>query len=826
MIEVKNLNKTYDRTRGRDSRVLRDVTLTLPDKGFVCILGPSGCGKTSLLNAVGGLDKFDSGSVSLDDRVFTRCGQRAFELERDRNFGYIFQNYYLLQDHTVAYNVYLGLHSLGLSHREKLDRVKKALRAVGMELYLRRRVRELSGGQQQRVAIARALARRPRVIFADEPTGNLDEDNTRAVCSLLRAASRESLVVMVTHEERIARFFADRIIRLSDGAVTDDTQAWEREALSAGSDKVIYAGELEDRALEEGAVTLRVLREEGADPVHITVAVLRSRIVLKLEDPRTSSLGGQADLPVIREGHSPTVSLEELDKPSAAREALFDCRESDHVRPGRGVTLPMIAREARELSHGRGTRRLGLMVFLVLLTVLTLLSVGDYLSLATVDPEDFITNDSHILKLSFDQGQSLADDGSSLAARQQAFLGRLQSEAPDFEFMPFPSVRMYLSTSVYKQLQSARLYLPNAYSFAPIDALDPSTLLYGHMPEQSTDIVVDRQILEKMLNAGDNIVSNSISDISFFLDTRLSAESRRYYPTIVGICDSGEPTVYIGTALQLSLRNGNLNVMSLSDAKRLYPEAFGPDTSLAEDECIVNTAAAGDVYAHAVGTVYRLTFSSQTMHYRIKDVVSLPEGEPAYIIVNDGDIDFISLYASANSDVLLYCRDKAAMQAYLRTKELRTEDMIVALSDPYQQQYDAYADAARVKADARSIVTLTVIIVCLVMLFLLCRSQARERIELVAVYRLLGIPGGKLYAIFLTEALLSCLLAVIPAAALTWAAVAALHRWTSYAASILLPLRAAALTGLGIAAYYLLVSVLPLFSLLRLPPARLAAKYE
>lgn len=167
MIEIQGLNKTYDRKSRHANHVLRDVSLTLPDKGFVCIVGESGCGKTSLLNAVGGLDSFESGRISTNDISVTRSGTAGYERERNRCFSYIFQNYYLLTDHSVAYNVYLGLHSLALSHKEKLGRVREALEAVNMSRYSRRIAGELSGGQQQRVAIARALARRPRVIFAD-----------------------------------------------------------------------------------------------------------------------------------------------------------------------------------------------------------------------------------------------------------------------------------------------------------------------------------------------------------------------------------------------------------------------------------------------------------------------------------------------------------------------------------------------------------------------------------------------------------------------------------------------------------------------------------
>ena len=127
MIEVQKLNKTYDRRRRTANHVLHDISLTLPDRGFVCILGPSGCGKTSLLNAIGGLDVFDNGTLTMENVSVNQYGMRSFEAERNRSFGYIFQNYYLLENHSVAYNVYLGLHSLKLSHKEKLRRVRQAL---------------------------------------------------------------------------------------------------------------------------------------------------------------------------------------------------------------------------------------------------------------------------------------------------------------------------------------------------------------------------------------------------------------------------------------------------------------------------------------------------------------------------------------------------------------------------------------------------------------------------------------------------------------------------------------------------------------------------
>ena len=178
MITVKDLKKTYSPGTRTAEEVLHGVSFDLPETGFVCILGRSGSGKTSLLNAVGGLDAFDSGLLEIDGTRITRSDHREMERQRNMNFGYVFQNYYLLPEHSAAYNVYLGLHSLDLDERQKLKRVEDALRQVDMLRFRKRLVGELSGGQQQRIAIARAVAKSPKVIFADEPTGNLDEEST------------------------------------------------------------------------------------------------------------------------------------------------------------------------------------------------------------------------------------------------------------------------------------------------------------------------------------------------------------------------------------------------------------------------------------------------------------------------------------------------------------------------------------------------------------------------------------------------------------------------------------------------------------------------
>ena len=819
MISIQNLNKTYDKGRFSANKVLHDVSFTLPETGFVCILGPSGCGKTSLLNAIGGLDRFDDGTLRSGEAEVSRYGTALYEAERNRSFGYIFQNYYLLMDHTVAYNVYLGLHSLDLSHAEKLRRVRQALKAVEMEHYLRRTVGELSGGQQQRVAIARALARKPRVIFADEPTGNLDEANTLNICTLLRRISKTSLVVMVTHEERIADFFADRIIRLKEGRIDTDTDSWDRSGITTDTAKTLYAGDYQGQTLDTQGLCLNLLREEDAPPVNLTVVALKDRIVIKLDDSRAITCGKPADSPALLEGSRPTLTLEQLEH--AAEEVPLFTHEAQHqTRAGQGLTFGMQLKEALRLCGGKDLKKWSLRLFLVLMAVLTVFVVSDYCTLASIDPEDFITSDSHVLELSLKRGPVLHPDGGALTTMTREYLQYLRQSGQDFSYVPAVALTPYYSVSFFHQMEKVDMKLLH-FSYAPLSALDSSKLIYGRMPQNSQEIVIDRWVLEKAMEK-EGILQNGISDVSYFLDQQLSYPKISYNPTIVGICDSGEPALYMDTAGIVSVAVTGKQVTPLSDLKKLCPGQFD-DVTLTAEECLVVTNNAGEAYANRIGGSFTL---STLRHVTIKDAIEADvQGQ---VVVDDSLIEEM-LWDICNSHFYLYCNDKAAMNSFLAQRGSENERegyCIISVKDSYQTTYSEYEQASTMKADARTIVTFTVIVLCMVMLYLLCRAQTQSRMGMLAVYRLLGIPRRKLGGIFLLESLINSLFTALPAVALSWGYIQIASIVPELESNLLLPLPVAGWIYIGLLMYHLLVSFLPLLRLLQLPPAQLAAKYD
>ena len=226
MLQLINIEKKYT-TGDLTQAALNGVSLNLRDSEFVAILGPSGSGKTTLLNIIGGLDRYDSGELIINGISTRRYTDRDWDSYRNHTVGFVFQSYNLIPHQTVLANVELALTISGVSGAERRRRAAEALRQVGLGDQLHKRPTEMSGGQMQRVAIARALVNNPDILLADEPTGALDSETSIQVMELLKDVAKDRLVVMVTHNPELAEQYANRIVRLRDGLITDDTRPFE-----------------------------------------------------------------------------------------------------------------------------------------------------------------------------------------------------------------------------------------------------------------------------------------------------------------------------------------------------------------------------------------------------------------------------------------------------------------------------------------------------------------------------------------------------------------------------------------------------------------------
>ena len=228
MLKLKNITKEYV---SGDTKVeaLKGISIEFRKSEFVSILGQSGCGKTTLLNIIGGLDRYTSGDLIINGKSTKDFKDKDWDAYRNYSVGFVFQNYNLIPHQTVLANVELALTISGVSKKERKQRAIKALEDVGLKEQIHKKPNQLSGGQMQRVAIARALVNNPDIILADEPTGALDTKTSVQIMEILKEISKDKLIVMVTHNPDLAEKYSSRIVKILDGVITDDSKPFTKE---------------------------------------------------------------------------------------------------------------------------------------------------------------------------------------------------------------------------------------------------------------------------------------------------------------------------------------------------------------------------------------------------------------------------------------------------------------------------------------------------------------------------------------------------------------------------------------------------------------------
>lgn len=230
MLKLKDIMKDY--LAGENTvHALKGIDLEFRKSEFVSILGPSGCGKTTMLNIIGGLDRYTKGDLVINGKSTKSFKARDWDAYRNHSIGFVFQSYNLIPHQTVLQNVELALTLSGVSKSERRKRAKEALKQVGLENQIRKKPGEMSGGQMQRVAIARALVNNPDIILADEPTGALDTETSIQVMEILKNVAKDRLVIMVTHNPELAEKYSSRIIKMLDGVIISDSQPMTKEEI-------------------------------------------------------------------------------------------------------------------------------------------------------------------------------------------------------------------------------------------------------------------------------------------------------------------------------------------------------------------------------------------------------------------------------------------------------------------------------------------------------------------------------------------------------------------------------------------------------------------
>lgn len=816
MIKIEHLYKTYNQGKKNEEKVLKDVSLEFGSTGLVCLLGESGSGKTTLLNTIGGLDTFSDGTITIDQTTLKGYNPKVMEPIRNDRFDYIFQNYYLLGDHTVGYNVKLALNRFDISEEEKEERVEYVLNMLGMGKYKKKQVSKLSGGQQQRVSIARALVKSPDIILADEPTGNLDEENTLRTMSILKSISKECLVILVTHERRIANFFADRIIEIRDGQVISDIENRSADSYERGDDANIYLKEMECESLSSDLANFRIYvdgakKDELAErTIGLSIAFRDGKLYIKNHMNCDVILEGEESGIHMLDEFRPKFDMEEMEKISYNLPKLKS-------KGSASLAFKEILRMALENIRFMGKKQAFVIGVLIVTAILLSVTTADFVNTVSVDEESIVTTDSHYVYLDFAKVSSLRDEES-----QKAILEFAWEHLDDNEYgevFAVPNVNIFLQGEVYMQMTNLVERLTN-FCYVSKDYLDEEMLVYGSMPVKRSDVVVDIRVINQMLKAG-GVVSSMLEKPENFVGKKLLVATTNVEVEIVGICDSGQSNVYCGQNVLLSFPTRGEKVASIAELQAEYSGEY-EGLKLEENEILVRE---GLFTAQRMEEGDTLTIGDDDSHvYTI--VGTFPDSLGANYVMSDRGCENVrDLMIYELKDCMFYAYNQTAAVEYFEgVKADYRKSFQLQIEIPHEAQVEAYKEANQVDLDAKYLIAMICVILSLVMVYFTVKSNAVSRSEELTVYRLLGISKRSILQAYILEMFFMTCYTSLPAVLGTSVVIKVISAIPSLQINLLFPWWAVAALLVAIYMVHSLISILPVYGILSQPPATLAVK--
>ncbi len=817
MIKVNKLNKYYNKGKLNENHIINDTSVEFGNSGLVCILGESGSGKTTFLNTVGGLDTFSSGTIQIDDTTFMKYSEKSIEAVRNSRFAYIFQDQYLLEDSTVAYNIGLALNMYDLSDEEREERIDYVLQAVDLRKYRKRLVSQLSGGQKQRVAIARALVKAPDIIFADEPTGNLDEANTMRIMGIIKKISKDCLVILVTHEKRIAEFFADRIIYIQDGKITSDVKHKGNDIYHHMEDTNLYLKEFKKDILPMGKVNIHVYSNEIPDKdiveksnvenININLVYQNGKLYIQAANPSNVVMLDQETEIQMVDDVRPVIELRHLE------ENNYELSKLKEVKGAR-LSLREIYRLSKSNAKILGRKQLFMIITFIITAVLLVFSVMDYLTIASIDRQSFVTDDSHYVFINAKRN-SAASNTQYYGEFNEIYNTFLNQNITEDVYIDL-NTKLGFYYDSFGQIGKISNTLPEA-AYVTLEHLDQKDLILGRMPQKRDEIVIDKWVAEVFL---DSSILKNLMKLKDFINLKVTSDLFGSQLTIVGISDVNEPVIYVNKYMGISMAAWADSIASLDQLKDSYPGQFD-DIKLGANEVMVSEAK----YADMIAKGEKEFIGKNLISYQVAGTYP-DDYKVTYVLEDSYYNEVLNSYICVNRKFKVYGEGKEDTIHYF-SPESGNYDMTyveMLIEDTYQEQMDKYQAERAVRLNARSISTLAVFLIAMFLLFFTMKSNAMKRSDEIAVYRLLGITKGSILSAFTLEVIwitnatilpvilaLSCIikfLAVIPTLQLT-----IVYPWI------------AMVTLLGF--FYvvnIIVGIIPVYQMIKQPPARLSQK--
>lgn len=733
MIKLKGVNKYFNKGKKNQIHVINDTTLELGSKGLVALLGPSGSGKTTMLNAIGGLDKVNSGDIFVDGVKITSKSASKIDEIRNLNIGYIFQDYKLIDNMTVYENVAMVLRMIGIKDEEEIKkRINYILETLGIYRYRNRMADMLSGGERQRVGIARAIAKNPKIIIADEPTGNLDSANSIEIMNIIKAISREKLVVLVTHEVELAKFYASRIIEIKDGKVIDDYHNNTDDNLDYKLDNKFYLKDFEkNESLSGNSLNVNFYGNKE-DSVNMDIVVKNGNIYIKSHsDMRVEVVDSNSAIEFVDDHYK------EMDK-SLYESYKFDFdKVIDSNMPEKYSSIigffPSLIRGFKKIASYPLMKKLLFAGFLLSGVFITYAMSSMYASLDVKD-KDFVKSNKEYLEVEIPK------------ISVEKYLEYESMDAVKYMFPKSASVNMYLDLNFYYQTSGGAFSILTG-DLTDINSISEEDLIMGRMPENPYELVIDKMAAERMLNMGES-KQVGINSVEQLIGKPLSLKPMNDF-TVVGITDKAEPLIYAEPSLFTdmiynSYSDGGMDGEENTSAKIFQNyETWGEEYTLKKGRLPENDYEVLVPYSKASEMPLNKQIETKVNGQKLKVVgyYENPDNSEIYL-VNGSTIKYALITESKSFDVAP--SDKESAMSYFQSQNINVKNT-------YEKEKEEYIAQQKKSTRSTIILGIVMIAVSLVEILLMIRSSFLSRIKEIGIYRAIGVKKTDIYKMFLGE---------------------------------------------------------------------------
>lgn len=732
MIKLVNVYKYFNKGKKNEVKAIDNTSLDLPDKGIVTLLGPSGCGKTTLLNSIGGLSRINKGSIYIDGERITKRSVNKIDKIRSLKIGYIFQNFNLLDDETVFDNVSLVLKINGLKDKEEIKkRVNFCLESLGIYRYRNRYASMLSGGERQRVAIARAIVKDPEVIIADEPTGNLDSKNSIEVMNIIKSISRDRLVILVTHERELAKFYSDRIIEISDGKIVKDYENADNHELDYRLDNKIYLKDMENYSNKEVGSAKVEYYSDNTDKVSFKIVVKNDNIYIESDSLKKIEVINNSNIELV-DAHYEKINKKVYEEFSFDFNKVKDNKFKEKYSSIYNV-VTSTKKGFRKVLNYSFVKKLLLIGFFTS-SLFIMYSVSSIMSTFKVDEKNFVSyNKDYVL---LNKKNMSVNEFNNL------------NNVSNVEYVLPSDGKVQVNFKFYKFLQTSGILESMSGSLASYSKVDK--VINGVKTNGKKEIIIDKMVIDKFLSMGDakNAGFNTYDN---FINEYVYLQNDDMYK-IVGISDTNSPSIYVNDSEFVNFIENSLNDNSEdgSDKLKSYERS---SITLTKGSLPVNDYEV--IVNENMKDMYPLDkiIDKKVGDNKLKVVGYYKSGSESGLLVSENTIKNRLILTS--DKFVISSSDKDSTISELKTSKYN-------VVDTYKDSLNNYKRSIEESNRNKIIYSSVIVIISLIEIYLIVRSSFLSRVKEVGILRSIGVKRKDIYKMFMGEILSITLISSVP----------------------------------------------------------------